>query len=431
MKLVLPIEFYRQGGVERVICGTVEEWIKLDEVEEIILILSKKNIPHFQEKLPSSPIIKYESFTLSPKSLQSRILSLINKLLFLSSNLKAEKVEKFFKSVHRKCRSDFSIKYLVNRYQATHCLYFLTNRLNPPNLDIPLAMVSHDVFWRFAPLTYPESYVKEYDLSLLEWLNRVNMVFTVSEKTRRDIISIFPDFHKKIKTIPNSGLPTKSGFSQNFSVSEENSSQLITETPVFYYPSSFGIYKDHLTLIKAGIKLAQKNLKFKIILIGKDTDNLMAGRFSLSQQSHSQEYAHYLHQCQQIYQNNENLIKEYFEGLGYCEEEVVERWYQKCSCVVVPSKYEGFGLALSEAIVRGLPVIASNLEVFQEQVELYKCSDRVDFFPISDVEALANSMERSLINPKNKLTTKEAEKRFYHWTWNHAAKQYIDFLGQL
>jgi len=52
MKLVLPIEFYHQGGVERVICGTVEEWIKLDEVEEIILILSKKNIPHFQEKLP-------------------------------------------------------------------------------------------------------------------------------------------------------------------------------------------------------------------------------------------------------------------------------------------------------------------------------------------------------------------------------------------
>ena len=166
MKLVLPIEFYRQGGVERVICGTVEEWIKLDEVEEIILILSKKNIPHFQEKLPSSPIIKYESFTLPPKSLQSRILSLINKLLFLSSNLKAEKVEKFFKGLHRKCRSDFSIKYLVNRYQATHCLYFLTNRLNPPNLDIPLAMVSHDVFWRFAPLTYPESYVKEY-LSLI------------------------------------------------------------------------------------------------------------------------------------------------------------------------------------------------------------------------------------------------------------------------
>jgi hypothetical protein len=40
-------------------------------------------------------------------------------------------------------------------------------------------------------------------------------------------------------------------------------------------------------------------------------------------------------------------------------------------------------------------------------------------------------MERSLINPKNKLTAKEAEKRFYHWTWNYAAKQYIDFLGQL
>ena len=62
MKLILPIEFYRQGGVERVICGILEEWVEIDEVEEIILILPKKDIPHFQEKLPKSPIIKYESF---------------------------------------------------------------------------------------------------------------------------------------------------------------------------------------------------------------------------------------------------------------------------------------------------------------------------------------------------------------------------------
>jgi glycosyltransferase involved in cell wall biosynthesis len=429
MRLIVPIEYYRRGGVEREIYSIIKELGK--EIEQIILILPKKEIVRFQNALPNSEAIVYESLAWEPLSVQCRIVSLLNKFLSLSVKIKAQKIEQLIKNIRRQYETEFRIRYLAREYKATHCLYFLTNRLTPPNLDIPLAMVSHDVFWRFAPLTYPESYVKEYDLSLLEWLNKVDLVFTVSEKTRRDILSIFPGFSQKIQTIPNSGLPAKSSLSPNFSVSEDNSSEFITEVPIFYYPSSFGIYKDHLTIIKAGIKLAQKNLKFKIVLIGKETDNLIAGKISLSQQSHSQEYVDYLHQCQQIYQNNENLIKEYFEGLGYSEEEVVERWYQKCSCVVVPSKYEGFGLALSEAIVRGLPVIASNLEVFQEQVELYKCGDRVDFFPVSDVEALANCMEQLLLNPKNKLSAEEADKRFSNWTWNHAAKQYIDFLEQL
>lgn len=430
MKLILPIEFYRQGGVERVICGTIEEWVEIDEVEEIILILPKKDIPHFQEKLPKSPIIKYESFTLPPKSLQSRILSLINKFSSLSDDFKAKKVKRFFKGLRRKYQSQFSIKYLANYYQATHCLYFLTNTLTPPNLDIPLAMVTHDVFWRFAPLSYPKSYIRKYDLSLLEWLKKVNIVFTVSEKTRQDIISIFPEFTNKITAIPNSGFPTKSNASQKSLSLAENSDESIGDLPIFYLPSSFGIYKDHLTLLKAGIQLAQKNVKFKIVLIGKETDNLIAGKISLSQQANSQEYIDYLHQCQEISQNNQNIMQEYFEGLGYASDEDVEKWYQKCSCVVFPSKYEGFGLALSEAVVRGIPAIVSDLEVFREQVELYKCGDMVDFFPVGDVDTLANCMEKFILHPRKKLSTEETDKRFSHWTWKETAKEYVRLLEE-
>ncbi len=431
MKLILPIEFYRQGGVERVICGTVEEWIEIDEVEEIILILQKKDIPHFQEKLPKSPIIKYTSFTLPPKSLQSRIFSLLNKFSSLSDNFKAKKVKRFFKRLSRKYRSELSIRYLANYYQATHCLYFLANQLTPPDLDIPLAMVTHDVFWRFAPLSYPESYVKKYDLSLLEWLKKVNIVFTVSEKTRKDIISIFPEFTNKITTIHNSGFPTKSNASQMLLDLAENSHKYSDELPIFYLPSSFGVYKDHLTLLKAGIKLAEKKLNFKIVLIGKETDNLIAGKITLSQQKNSQEYIDYLHQCQEISQNNQDIMQEYFEGLGYCSDEEVEKWYRKCSCVVFPSKYEGFGLALSEAVVRGIPAIVSDLEVFREQVELYKCGDMVDFFPIGDVDALANFLEKFILNPRKKLSVEEIDTRFYHWTWRDTAKEYVRLLGEL
>ena len=177
--------------------------------------------------------------------------------------------------------------------------------------------------------------------------------------------------------------------------------------------------------MQAGIKLAKKGLDFQIVFTGKETDNLVQGNLSLSQQSQTQEYIDYLQKCQQIYQENQQLMKDYFVGLGYCDEEVVEECYQNCSCVVVPSQYEGFGLAVSEAIVRGMPVICSDLDVFHEQVELYKCSDRLEFFPLGDADALATCLEKFILNPKPKLSPIETEQRFKHWTWKEVAEEYI------
>ena len=98
------------------------------------------------------------------------------------------------------------IEHLVKQYQADYCLYCLTNRLIPPELDITLGMISYDVFWRFAPLSYPDTYVKEYDDSLVTWLKKVDVVFTISEETKKDIISFLPEFAPKIKTVPNFGV---------------------------------------------------------------------------------------------------------------------------------------------------------------------------------------------------------------------------------
>jgi glycosyltransferase involved in cell wall biosynthesis len=94
----------------------------------------------------------------------------------------------------------------------------------------------------------------------------------------------------------------------------------------------------------------------------------------------------------------------------------------------MPSKYEGFGLAVSEAIVRGLPVIASDLDVFREQVNLYQCPDRVQFFPVENAAALAECMENFIKNPLAKLATSEIEERFAHWTWDAVAQAYIKAL---
>lgn len=258
-----------------------------------------------------------------------------------------------------------------------------------------------------SPIIIYESSPLSYNFKQAKIVGLLNKVLTIVNQTK---IEFLQEYFQQIK---------------NDYISNSHLNQII-----FYFPSSFGIYKDHLTLLKAGLILAKKKFNFKIVLIGKETDKFIQGELSLSQQNQTKEYVDYLAECKSIYTENKELINQYFLGLGYCDNEEVEKWYQNSSCVVFPSKYEGFGLALSEAIVRGIPVIASDLEVFSEQVTLYQCADLVKFFPQGNAEALATIMEEFIINPTPKLSENEIKNRFHNWTWEKVAQEYIKLLPE-
>ncbi len=423
MKIIVTIPYYVKGGVERVIISLMSNLYQY--VEKIIILVNAKEISYFKSLLPDSEKIVYEPFQWTKASVFGTFVLAENKVFNILNKLKRG----LFKlpKPAKKIRNQYRLNYLINKYEADCCLYIITNRVEVPPISIPLTSISYDLFWRFAPLTYSDSYMADYDNSLLMWLEKSNLIFTISEKTRDDIISIFPnpEFKSKLKAIPLSGYSTNStGFSSSMLPPSEDIIR-------FYFPSSFGIYKDHLTLLKAAIQLGRKNLNFKVILIGKETDNFVNGKLDLSKQSETKEYNDYLNQWRQVYEENTSIIQKYVEGLGYCDYSTLEYWYENCSCVIMPSQYEGFGLAVSEAIVRGLPVISSDLEVLKEQAELYKCHDRVDFFPKGDANALANLMEYFIQNPNPKLDSEESKARFSHWTWDDVALTYLNSLKEL
>ena len=385
IRLIIPIEFYRQGGVEKVIFSLIYNLAQY--VEQIIIILPQKDLKYFQSKLPQSERIIYDVFNwdIKSKGYQKRIF--LYRVKSLVTKLKLTILEKKIGQVIERIEREERIEYLIKKYQASHCLYVLTNGSIPPKIKLPLAFIAYDLFWHFAPLTYSQDYINRYDQSLKMWLEASKLILTISGQTRQEILQTFPniDCQERIKAVPLAGF-TATGKTEDLPKSQSSKIK-------FYFPSSLGIYKDHLTLLKAGIILAQKNLDFEIILLGKETDNLINGTNFLSQQSSTKEHQEYLRQCKEVYEANTNLIKKHFLGLGYCEDEQVEYYYQTCDCVVVPSQYEGFGLAVSEGIVRGLPVIASQLDIFQEQAKLYQCEDRLEFFPPGNAVALADCLE--------------------------------------
>jgi len=424
MKLIVPIPYYRHGGVERVIVSLTTELS--NQTEQVIITSSPKIITHFQQLIPPSEKIVYQIFSLPDDKFLTKVLNILKKLSsFCNQYNLSESITKPLKNLDNTYHNKVIFQYLINKYQITHCLYLLVNKVEPPNLNIPLFGVIHDIFWHFSPLTYDETYKEIYDQSLEKWLLKSQKIFTVSKKTQSDILKIFPEFESKIYPIPNTGFLPKQ-------INLHASNKLLSDQQkniIFYFPSSFGIYKDHLTLLKASIILAKKKFNFKIVLLGKDTDKLIQGKIELSQQKKTEEYEKYLQDWQSIYQENEVIIKKHFLGLGFCDDNELENWYLQSDCVLFPSQYEGFGLGIAEAIMRGIPVIASDLDVFTEQVELYQCPDRITFFAKGNAEDLAKKMESFINNPLPRLSGEKLD--FYRqlWTWEKVAEQYIKTMN--
>jgi len=421
MRLIIPILFYRRGGVEQVIISLISHLVKY--TEQIVIVLPQNDIEYFKKLLPDTNAIIYEPvrknlnfFESKLDGISRRLNSILEVFRFIPGSISLKSI------ITERYKFEYRLNELIKKYNSTHCLYLLINRVPSPKLKIPLFGLIYDIFWHFSPLTYSSEYIEQYDRKLLDWLEEASIIFAISDKTRSDVLKLFPQFENKLKSVPLAGFIDEEEIDEKRDLKSE-------ETVTFYFPSSFGIYKDHLTLFKAVVKLAQEGYKFKVILTGNQTDTLISGEFSLKQQKGTQEVEKYLEECVKLHTKYKHILQRYITGLGYCTSSTVKDLYKSCNCVVIPSQYEGFGLAISEAIMQGLPVIASDIDVFKEQVSLYQCSDRVDFFKVGNSDDLSIYMKQFIENPKDRIPRHEIRQRFYHWTWDDIAKSYVQHLS--
>lgn len=113
--------------------------------------------------------------------------------------------------------------------------------------------------------------------------------------------------------------------------------------------------------------------------------------------------------------------------LGYVDEETRTRLYRECGCFVFPSRAEGFGMPLIEAMQCGKPVIASDLEIFKELV-----GDAIETFELNDdgedAIRLCNKMlTMNLDNINLDSLVKESEK----YSEEALNKRFVNFLQEI
>lgn len=71
------------------------------------------------------------------------------------------------------------------------------------------------------------------------------------------------------------------------------------------------------------------------------------------------------------------------------DDEELAKLYAYADALVVPSRYEGFGLPVVEAMASGCPVVLSDIEIFREVAD-----DVALYFSCGDAEALAALLDR-------------------------------------
>ena len=122
--------------------------------------------------------------------------------------------------------------------------------------------------------------------------------------------------------------------------------------------------KGYMELVQAAKLIAAKRHDFKISVAGEGHDG------KLIEQSVQQEG-----------------LEKYFEFLGRRQD--VPELLKDAHCFVFPSHYEGQGGALIEAMLAGKPIVATKIDVFEEQIKDYESGV---LFELQNVKDLADKM---------------------------------------
>lgn len=85
---------------------------------------------------------------------------------------------------------------------------------------------------------------------------------------------------------------------------------------------------------------------------------------------------------------------DWFESLGSVDQRELPAWYRRARCLVLPSRQDGFGMVLSQALACGCPVIGSTMSGAADLKAMLPEGNIVQTVPIEDPAALAAAIKR-------------------------------------
>ena len=104
---------------------------------------------------------------------------------------------------------------------------------------------------------------------------------------------------------------------------------------------------------------------------------------------------------------------------GWVDEEDLPYLFNGASAFIFPSKHEGFGIPILQAMACGVPVAASDIPVFKEVA-----GDAILYFDHQDKKAIAEAMAEIINNVElHKELTEKGLERVKNFSWKRCAEE--------
>ena len=252
-----------------------------------------------------------------------------------------------------------------------------------------------DVTWLREPETVGPVTALLWRVIVSTAARRADRVITLSEAARREILEDLPVRPERIDVVPcGSG----NGFSANVSEERDLRRRLgLGDRRVVLTVSALSRHKNLPPLIRALASVRKAHPDVVLVIPGNPT-------------KHGSELEALARDLG---------VSEALSLPGWVDEADLEGLYRLASCFVFPSRREGFGMPILEAMARGVPVACSNVSAVPEVA-----GDAALYFGPERPDEIAQAIERLLGDAK--LAAELAERgrdRQRMFTWSRAAEK--------
>jgi glycosyltransferase involved in cell wall biosynthesis len=268
---------------------------------------------------------------------------------------------------------------------------------------VPQVLVIHDLAFLHAPGGLPAAQQRYYRRNTPLFVRKATRIITVSECSKQDILAHYPQASGKVDVVYN-------GVEQAFQPLSWEQREAVKASHTggveyFIYVGSVHPRKNLVNLLKA-FSIFKKRQRTQMKLV-------IAGRLAWKHEAFTEALSRY--------KFRDDVIL-----TGYLEREVLRQLMGAAYALVNPSLWEGFGLALVEAMQSGVPVLCSGAHVFPEIA-----ADAAFYFNPEDPEDISRQLMRVYIDEteRSRIIEKGRDRAGY-FSWDRTARQVLEILQQ-
>jgi glycosyltransferase involved in cell wall biosynthesis len=265
----------------------------------------------------------------------------------------------------------------------THFQHVVSPRAKPP-----VVVTVHDLSFERAPLLMGRRDRFFFRTMVPRSARRADRVLAVSERTKRDLIEQYALPEEKIVVTPN-------GVDKAFGPEGARREG----APYALFVGTLTPRKDPVTAIEA---LALTKTELRLVLAGPHKGSEGAARAAVARLG----------------------LEDRVEFAGHVPRQELAALYRGAACLVFPSRYEGFGLPVLEAMASGTPVVTTTAGALPEVA-----GDAAVLVDPGDPVGLADGIKRALAD-RERLVQVGLE-RARRFSWTETARRTIEVYREL